>query len=182
MLHMPVNHPLREVFRAFAGIVGGYVFAFGVVGLFASWGEPLFSRADLWALGLRTNPAFALLSILVGGVVLSAAVLGHRFAHWVNLVGGIVFLAAGVAMLGLMQTPANLLNFSVATCVASYLMGMAMLLAGLYDRIGSPAEAAAEDAFRHRRAMDHTVHPWTTGEYPHRPTDGSRPDGTHRFA
>ena len=38
------------------------------------------------------------------------------------------------------------------------------------------------EAFRQRQAVDHSVHPWTTGEYPHRPTDEARPDGTHRFA
>ncbi|GGK30730.1 hypothetical protein GCM10010124_24310 [Pilimelia terevasa] len=182
MLHMPINHPLSPLFRTVAGLVGGYVFAFGTVGVLMSWGTPFFGREDIWALGLRTNPAFAVLSLFVGAVVLAGAVLGGQFAHWVNLAGGAVFLVAGVAMLGFMQTSANLLNFSVGTCVVSYLVGMAMLLAGLYDRVGSPTEAAAEEAFRQRRGMDHSVHPWTTGEYPHRPTDGARPDGSHRFA
>jgi len=182
MLHMPINHPLAPVYRVFAGLSGLYVLAFGVVGLVTTWDEPLFSRADLWALGLRTNPAFAVLSILVGAAVLFGALIGGRIAHNINMTGGVTFLVVGVAMLGLMQTSLNLLNFSVATCIVSYLAGMSMLLSGLYDRVGTAAEAAAEEQFRHRQSLDHSAHLWTISPHPHPAPEQHRPEGDHRFA
>jgi len=183
MLHMPINHPLRRVFQFFAGLVGLYVLLFGVAGLIVSAGEPAFSRSDaLHAMGLHTNLAFAALSAAVGAVVVAGALVGGRFAHWVNLVGGGVFMVAGVAMLAFMQTDLNLLNYSVATSIASYVIGMAMLLAGMYDRVGSRAEAEAEEKFRHRQSVDHSLHPWSVPEgQPHRPA-GTGPDAGHRFA
>ena len=73
-------------------------------------------------------------------------------AHCINLVGGGVFLVAGLAMLTLMQTDANLLNFSISTCVVSFVhRDWPCCSAGLYGKVG-PAEAAdAEERFRHLR-------------------------------
>lgn len=181
MAHIPVNHPMARFYRILAGAAGAYVLVFGVVGAVATWGEPLFSRDDVVVLGLRSNLGFAVLSVVVGVVVLGGALVGGAPAHWINMVGGSVFLLAGAAMLAFMQTDANLLNFSVATCVVSYLIGLAMLLAGLYDKVGSPQDAEAEERFRRTRGQDPMPHRWATeGRLPHRPAE-DHPDG-HRFA
>jgi hypothetical protein len=182
MAHIPVNHPLAPVFRVLAGAAGAYVLAFGVIGAMTTWGRPIFERDGTVVLGLHTNLAFSLLSTVVGAVVLGGVIIGGNLAHWINMIGGGVFLLAGLAMLALMQTDANLLNFSVATCVVSYGIGLAMLLSGLYDKVGPPEAAEAEHRFRCMAGEDPVSHRWRTdGRYPKRPTPDGGGDG-HRFA
>ena len=181
MAHIPVNHPLAPLYRFLAGLAGAYVLAFGIAGLVETWGHPIFERGGTFALGLHTNLAFSLLSTVVGAVVLGGGLIGGNPAHWINMIGGGVFLFAGLAMLALMQTDLNVLNFSVATCVASYAIGLAMLLSGLYDKVGPPEAAEAEERFRCMAGEDPLPHRWRTeGRYPRRPAP-DHPDG-HRFA
>jgi hypothetical protein len=61
---------------------------------------------------------------------------------------GIGFLLAGTAGLALMHTDANVLNFTMATCVVSYLIGSVLLTAGMYVKVGSRRKAAVEEAHR----------------------------------
>lgn len=132
--HIPVNHPLRPLYRLLAGAAGLYVLIFGIVGLTQSSGDSFFGRTDTFALGLRTNVAFSVLSIVVGAVVFVGAIYGHNLDHFINLGGGIIFLVAGVGMLAVLRTTANFLNFTVTTCVVSFVLGTVMLAAGLYGR------------------------------------------------
>lgn len=137
MSHMPVNHHLRPLFRSLAALVGLYVLAFGIVGLTRTRGEDTFARTDVLALGLRTNPAFAYLSIVVGAVILVSALVGRNIDQVVFYAGSAVFAVVGTAMLGLMQTDANVLNFSVTTVIVSYLIAFVLAVAGLYGRVSS---------------------------------------------
>jgi hypothetical protein len=180
-VHIPVNHPLRTFYRTFAGLAGLYVLAFGIVGLVQTWGMELFGRGSDWVLGLRTNLAFSILSIVVGAVVVVGAVIGGNIDRFVNLAGGIVFLVAGILMLALLQTELNFLNFTVATCVASFLIGIALGLAGLYGKVGPRTERGAEESFRHG-GYDPKTHAWQRYQgKPHRGTEESEED-KHRFA
>jgi Domain of unknown function (DUF4383) len=151
-VHLPINHPLRPLYRFLGALAGLYVLLFGIVGVSASHGYGLFARGHTVALGLRTNLGFSLLSIIVGAVVLAAVVIGRNADFYVFLFGGMVFLVAGMAMLVLMQTGLNLLNFTVATCVVSFLIGLVMVTAGLYGRSGSHEAQEAQEAHRHRSA------------------------------
>jgi len=56
---------------------------------------------------------------------------------------------AGTAMLALLRTDLNVLNFSMATVIVSFAIGMVLFSAGLYGKSGSPAAARAEEAARH---------------------------------
>jgi len=149
MAHLPVNHPARPLLRILVVLVGRYVLAFGIAGLVASWDQPFFSREENWVLGLRTNPAFALLSIFVGALVAAAAVYGHNVDHFVELWGGIVFLVAGIVMMTLLRTDLNLLNFAMVNCIVSFIIGTVMLTAGLYGKEGTPEYREAEEKRRH---------------------------------
>lgn len=149
MAHLPVNHPARPVYRVIAGGIGLYILAFGILGLVDTWGQPVFDRGDHWALGLQTNPAFSVLSIVAGAVILSGAVYGHNVDHFVNLWGSIVFLVAGIVMMTLLRTEANLLNFALINSVVSFIIGVALLLAGLYGKEGSRELEEAEEHLRH---------------------------------
>jgi Domain of unknown function (DUF4383) len=147
--HLPINHPLRPLYRVLAGLAALYILLFGVVGVVRTRGGGFFGRGETFALGLRTNVAFSVLSIVVGAVVLLAVVYGRNADHYVDLAGGVVFMVAGLVMLAVLRTTANVLNGTVATVIASFAIGTVLLLAGLYGRVG-PAEAAdGEDRFQH---------------------------------
>src|SRR3989440_1780462 len=136
--HVPVIHPLRPLYRVVAGLVGAYSLVFGIAGFTRTRGTPLFAHTDLpWVLGLRTNLAFALLSIVSGAVLVVCAVIGRNLDFLVNTFGGLLFMAVGMLMLGLLQTDANFLGYSVATCVVSLLLGPIVFTAGLYGRTGA---------------------------------------------
>lgn len=180
MVHLPVNHPLRPLYRTLAAFAGAYILVFGIVGLVETWGTPLFGRQPTWVLGLRTNLAFSLLSIVAGAVVLVAAVIGRNVARTVNLVAGVVFLLAGLFMMALLQTELNLLNFTIATCVMSFIFGLTFGIAGLFGKVGTGADVLAEEAFRHG-GYDPVRHVWQGEQHPPRPGDPSEPE-RHRFA
>ena len=152
MAHIPINHPLRPVYRALSGLVGLYVLLFGIIGYARTSDLDFFSRHGEWVLGLRTNPAFAVMSIIGGLALVGAAVVGRNLFAYVNLTAGIVFIVVGTAMLLLLQTSVNILAFSMATCVASFIFGMFALAAGLYGKVGSAEQQHAEDVFRHGEA------------------------------
>jgi hypothetical protein len=164
MSHIPVNHRLRPLYRVLAGLAGLYVLVFGIVGASQTGEHGFFAQDDLpWVLGLRANRAFAIQSIVAGAVIVGAAVIGRNLDRWVNLIGGIVFLVAGFAMMVVLQTDLNFLGFTMATCVVSFVIGLVLFTAGLYGKVASTERAAYEDRFRHggppalRPATPHAV-------------------------
>jgi hypothetical protein len=152
MAHIPVNHPMRPLYRTLAGLIGLYILVFGIIGLVQTWGDPLFDRGDVWVLGLRTNLAFAILSIVYGAVLLAGAVIGGNVEHMINLGASLLFLIVGMAMMTLLQTDANILNFSMSNVIASFVFGLLVLTAGMYDKVGSSEDVEAEEAYRHNAA------------------------------
>jgi hypothetical protein len=151
MAHIPVNHPLRPLYRVLTALVGAYTLVFGIVGFTQTKGTPLFSQDHLpWVLGLRTNLAFSLLSIVGGAIILVSAVLGRNVDHFIDIVAGAVFIGVGMVMLLLLQTNANFLGFSMANCVVSFILGMIVFAAGLYGKTGTAEDRAAEESFRSR--------------------------------
>ncbi|MDQ7910964.1 DUF4383 domain-containing protein [Phytohabitans sp. ZYX-F-186] len=149
MAHIPVNHPLRPLYRTLSGLIGLYILVFGIIGAIQTAGDPLFDRGDTWVLGLRTNLAFAILSIIYGAVLLAGAVIGGNVEHIVNLGAGLVFIVVGLFMMTVMQTDANILNFSMVNSIVSFIFGLLVLTAGLYDKVGSDEDVKAEERYRH---------------------------------
>jgi hypothetical protein len=149
MAHLPVNHPARPFYRVLVALIGLYLLGFGIAGYLETRDLPIFERGEFWVLGLQTNPVFSILSILAGLVVFGGAVYGRNVDHFINLTGGVGFLVAGLLMLSVLRTDANLLNFAVANCVVSFLIGLVLLTAGLYGKTGPAELAAAEDQLRH---------------------------------
>ncbi|WP_328340305.1 DUF4383 domain-containing protein [Micromonospora sp. NBC_00421] len=148
MAHFPVNHPARPLYRVFAGLVGLYILVFGALGVVQTWGEPLFDRGSHWALGLRTNLAFSLVSVAFGVVLIVGASRRGNLGHVMNLTAGVVFMVTGIAMMSVLQTRANVLNFSMSTVIVSLLFGLLLLATGLYDKIGTDEHAEQERAGR----------------------------------
>ncbi|HEX5540723.1 MAG TPA: DUF4383 domain-containing protein [Micromonospora sp.] len=151
MPHIPVNHPLRPLYRALAGLVGLYVLVFGILGTVETWGEPLFARDGAWVLGLRTNLAFALMSVVFGTVIIIGSVTGGNLGHFMSLAIGVIFLSAGLVMMAVLQTKLNFLNFSMSTVIVSLIFGLLFLTTGFYDKVSAPQDAVAEERFRRNR-------------------------------
>ncbi|WP_405427455.1 DUF4383 domain-containing protein [Micromonospora sp. NBC_00617] len=144
MPHFPVNHPARPLYRVLSGLIGVYILVFGVWGVAETIGDPLFDRGSHWALGLRTNLAFSLASVVFGVVLIIGASRRGNLGHYMNLTAGVVFLATSILMMSVLQTDANFLNFSMSTVIVSMLFGLILLGTGLYDKIGPSEHAEAE--------------------------------------
>ncbi len=150
MSHIPVNHRLRPLYRTLAGLIGLYILVFGIVGVVQSSGLDFFAHDNVpWVLGLRANPAFSVLSIICGAVLLFSAIRGRNFDHFLNIGVGIVMWIAGVSMLLFLRTDANFLGFSMNNCVVSLIFGTVLVTAGLYGKTGTVEQAAAEEQWRH---------------------------------
>jgi len=148
MSHLPVNHRLRPLYRAIALLIGVYLLVFGVIGVIKCAGDPFFDRGDVTVLGLKTKMAFALLSVVVGAILLIVSFAGRNLDHFAYMWLGGLFMFVGVFGLIIVRTGLNKLNFTVATCVVSSLIGTALLVAGLYGKTGTPEEAKREEELR----------------------------------
>jgi hypothetical protein len=149
MSHLPVNHHLQPLYRVLAALAGLYVLVFGIVGVTRTGGYGFFQqRGTPSALGLHSNRAFAILSIVAGAIVVGSALYGRNLDRWVNLIGGIVFLVSGFGMMVLLRTSFNFLGFTMTTCVVSFVIGLVLFTAGLYGKVATADQAAAEDRFR----------------------------------
>jgi Domain of unknown function (DUF4383) len=140
MAHIPVNHHLRPLYRTVSALIGLYILVFGIVGVIQSAGTDLFERGDMVALGLRTNMAFSILSVVSGVVILAGVVVGRNIDQQINYYGGILFLIVPTVMMALLRTDGNILNFSMTTVIVSYIIGMLLFAAGLYGKIGTEEE------------------------------------------
>jgi hypothetical protein len=169
MAHLPINHPLQPLYRVLAGLIGMYLIVFGIVGVIKTRDLPPFAQDGLpWVLGLRANLAFAVLSIVVGLILLGAAFIGGRAHQATNMFAAIVFVVAGMAMMVLMQTDLNLLGFTMATCIVSFVIGLVLFTAALYGKTGTAEDIRKEEAFRHGRGPDpDTGHALTAPNPPH---------------
>jgi hypothetical protein len=148
--HFPINHHLRPLYRLLCVVAGLYMLVFGVVGFAQTSGNDFFTQDNAeWVLGLRTNPAFSLLSLVAGVVVLGANLIGRNLAHHINQLAGIVLTIVGMGSLALMQTEANIFAFSMVNVIVTFILAGITGVASLYDRVGSASDAEAEEHFRH---------------------------------
>jgi Domain of unknown function (DUF4383) len=148
MAHTPINHPLRPLYRVLSGLIGLYMVLFGIIGYARTNNLSFFDRHGDFVLGLHTNPAFSLLSIIGGAAIVLAAVIGRNVFPYVNMVAGVIFIGVGIIMLLLLRTSANVLAFSIATVNASFAFGLVALLSGMYGKVGSTDQADAEQVLR----------------------------------
>ncbi len=154
MVHLPVNHPARPIYRVLAGLIGVYILAFGVYGVVLTWDKGLFGRGSDWSLGLRTNLAFSIVSVIFGAFLLIGASRRGNLGHYMNLTAGAVFLFTGLLMMALLQT-ADFLNFSMSTVILSLIFGLVLLGTGLYDKVGPPEHGDVERERRLHPVAEH---------------------------
>jgi hypothetical protein len=152
MAHTPVNHPLRPVYRALSGLAGIYLVLFGVLGIIQTAGDGMFATGDIEVLGQGSNLANSILSLVVGAIVLIAAVLGRNLDVAVNTYTGWGLVVLGSVMLAAIRTDANILNYGIATVIVTYTIGMLLITAGLYCKVVPSAAAGAPRQARQSEA------------------------------
>ena len=144
MAHYPLNHQLRQTYRLLTAAAGLYLLLFGVIGLAMTWGDPFFHRGSDWALGLRTNPAASWLATVAGVVILAAAALGGNLHHRISLVLGWGLCGFAMIVMTMIQTDANVFNVSMVNVIVITLLGLIVLVGGLYGKVGSDEQSKAE--------------------------------------
>ena len=143
MAHTPVNHPAQPIYRAIGGLVGTYWVIFGLLGITETSGGELFAQNDVLVLGQGTNLAHSLLTTVLGAVVVVAAGIGRNRDVAVNRVLAFVFILMGLGSLALERTAANILNVTDITCLVSMVLGIVLLAAGMYGKVGTAEEHEA---------------------------------------
>ncbi|MEU6819994.1 DUF4383 domain-containing protein [Streptomyces atriruber] len=131
--HLPTDHRLSQVYRISAGLMGLFLLAFGILGLVHRIG--FFDTGSATSLGLNTNGALSTISVVVGAVLLAAAVRGGNTASTVNMAVGIAFLLAGFASLFALDSRYNLLNFRMQNVLFSFAVGLLLMTGGMYGRV-----------------------------------------------
>jgi len=135
MSHLPVDHPLRGLYRGLALLTGVLLVVFGLVGYVQTADLPFFDQEGERVLGLTTNPAFSLLSLVFGAIVAVAALIGRNRDVPVYHAVGWIFIVAGLVMLCLIRTEANFLASSIANAIVSFVVGLMLAAAGLYGTV-----------------------------------------------
>ena len=148
MAHNPVNHPLRPLYRALSALAGAYLVLFGVVGLIVTPGNGLFGQPDDRVLGQGANLFWSIVSLVLGAIVLIGVVIGRNLDVEIDKYLGWGLLVIGSYELAASRTDANFLKFTIGTVVVTYLVGLVLILSGLYTKT-APAENAG--APRHAR-------------------------------
>ncbi|RII17333.1 hypothetical protein DSC45_14315 [Streptomyces sp. YIM 130001] len=133
--HLPVDHRLSKVYRVGAGLMGLLLLAFGILGLIDQVG--FFDTGGDSVAGLNTNGALSVLSICVGLLLFVGMVIGGNFASTLNMVLGIAFILSGFVNLALLETGLNFLAFRIQNVLFSFVVGVLLMLFGMYGRVGS---------------------------------------------
>ncbi|MGH4026331.1 MAG: DUF4383 domain-containing protein [Pseudonocardiaceae bacterium] len=118
--------------RVGAATLGLGLWVFGILG-FVNRLEFLTVRGEE-VLGLSSNGMLSVISLVVGAVLIGAAVRGGRIASTVPLVVGVLFLLSGLANLAVLDTGYNLLAFRISNVIFSFIAGMLLLFLGAYGR------------------------------------------------
>jgi hypothetical protein len=143
MSHNPVNHPARPIYRAIAGLTGLYLVAFGVLGIIDNGGAEFFAQDDTTVLGQGTNLGYSVICTALGAIIVLATLIGRNVDVVVNKWFGYLFIVLGLATLATLRTDANYLNFTVATSIVSMIIGLVLLMAGMYGKVGTDEEHQA---------------------------------------
>ncbi|GAA2595506.1 DUF4383 domain-containing protein [Streptomyces axinellae] len=133
--HMPAHHRLSRIYRVGAGLMGAGLAVFGALGLVDRIG--FFDTGGDRVAGLNTNGALSVLSIVVGLLLFYGMVRGGNFASSLNITLGGLFVLSGFVNLALLATRFNLLAFGLQNVLFSFVVGLLLLVFGMYGRVGS---------------------------------------------
>lgn len=130
---------LDLVHRIGAAVLGAGLCVFGVLGV-ADRLEFLAVRGKV-VMGLATNGLLATISLIVGGILIGAALRGGRSSSTITVVVGSLFLLSGLVNLAVLDTKFNLLAFRLSNVIFSFIAGMLLLFLGAYGRFSGGLSA-----------------------------------------
>lgn len=133
--HLPLDSPLGTVYRTGGVLCGGVLVVFGAAGFVK--GLDFLSNTGESVLGLHSNGLLSLLSVVFGLVLIGASVVGGNLAATTNTVVGVILLASGLINLALIRTDANFLAFRMNNIIFSFVVGLVLLICGLYGRVSA---------------------------------------------
>ncbi|MCW2507279.1 MAG: conserved rane protein of unknown function [Modestobacter sp.] len=139
-----------RVQRTGAICVGVFLLVFGLVGI--SGGLAFFSTDGQRIFGLSSNGLLSTISIVVGLVLIGAALRGPRVASTVMIVLGVLFLVSALGNLAVLRTSLNFLAFEVSNVLFSIAVGLLLLTLGAYGRVSG--NLPTDSPYAHERAAD----------------------------
>lgn len=132
MLSTPSGRRVDLVHRIGSAVFGAGLCVFGALGV-ADRLEFLAVHGTV-VLGLASNGLLAAISLVVGGVLIGAAVRGGRISSTITVTVGVLFLLSGLVNLAVLDTRLNLLGFRLSNVIFSLIAGMLLLFLGAYGR------------------------------------------------
>lgn len=146
------SHPVHVVHRVSAAVLGLGLWVFAGLGFTRNL--PFLSTQGQEVLGLSSDGALAAISVVAGAILLVGAALGGPVASTISVTMGVLFLLSGVVHLGILNTRWNLFAFRLSNVCFSLVVGLILLILGLYGRAtgGLPADNPYRRARENRRA------------------------------
>lgn len=154
MSSTPPGRRLDLVHRIGSAVFGAGLCVFGALGV-ANRLEFLAVQGKV-VLGLATNGLLATISLLVGGVLIGAALRGGRISSTITIIVGVLFLLSGLGNLAVLDTQLNLLGFRLSNVIFSLVAGMMLLFLGAYGRF-SGGLSTDNPYYQQRHRNDPTV-------------------------
>lgn len=139
--------PLATVHRVGAVVLGLALWVFGILGLVDQLG--FFETTGSPVLGLNANGLLSTVSLVAGAVLIAAGIRGGPTASTVTAVVGGLFILSGLVNLGVLDTRANILAFTIPNVFFSLVAGLVLLFLGLYGRVSGGL--AADNPYRRAR-------------------------------
>ncbi|EXG79919.1 hypothetical protein [Cryptosporangium arvum] len=147
MSHLPVDHPLRGLYRGLTIVTGAASIAFGATALATTSGNGFTDPEGekVWGL-MAANPAAGVLWIVVGAIAVLAALAGRNIDAKVNSVLGPVLWVVGTIGLCLIRGENNFLAWSVTNVCVMYLLGTLWFTAALYSGVSGSQPVSRPEA------------------------------------
>ena len=146
------SHPVYVVHRVSAAALGLALWVFAALGFARSL--PFLSTQGQEIMGLSSDGALSVISVVAGAVLIAGAVWGDPKASTISVGMGMLFLLSGLVHLLILNTPWNLFAFRLSNVCFSLVVGLILLILGFYGRAtgGLPADNPYRRARERRRA------------------------------
>lgn len=134
------RHPVVLVHRVGSIVIGTGLCVFGILEFFNK--VAFFDTHAHGAIGLSGNGLLAVISIVVGLILIAAGVIGGRTASTATAVVGGLFVLSGLVNMWFVGTAFDVLAFGLNNVIFSLVVGAVLLFIGLYGRAsgGLPAD------------------------------------------
>ncbi|GAA2872888.1 hypothetical protein Acy02nite_42830 [Actinoplanes cyaneus] len=151
MAHIPVNHPLRPMYRLAGFVAGAYLVVFGIIGFGITAGESFTGHTGDRVLGQGSNLLWSIITVIVGALVILGAVVGRNVDVAADKYLGWGLLVLGSYSMATIRTDANFFGASMATVIVTYLVGLLLITISLYSKVAAPSKAGAPRQVREGR-------------------------------